>query len=126
MTRIVPSTTTSEVYVVPVPTFRAPSSAVVLVTFVPEITLAPVTSPVTLPVTLPTNSDACIALLAIHLSSEESYVKVALAPATVRPAPSACEAFAALPASVRLTSSISTEVELIVVVVPLTSRLPRM
>ena len=91
-----------------------------------DVTLVALTSPVTSPVTLPTNSDACIALFDTQRLSDESYVKVALAPATVRPAPSACEAFVALPASVRLTSSISTEVELIVVVVPLTSRLPRM
>ena len=52
------------------------------------------------------------------------YVKEALAPLTVNPAPLAAAAVVASLASVRFTSEIATAVELIVVVVPCTVRLP--
>ena len=71
--------------------------------------------------TLPTR-----ALLIFHVSVAEVYSNVAAAPSTVSPAPLAAAELAAPLASVRLRSFTATTVELIVVVVPSTCRLPAM
>ena len=80
----------------------------------------PTILPVTDPITDPVNCAASMFLLKTNLSPELAYVKVALAPFIVIPAPSAAAALEAESASTRFLSLILTVVELIVVVVPST------
>ena len=84
----------------------------------------PVTLPVTLPVKLPCTLATVSSLLKFQRSSALVYVSVALAPSTVIPAPFAAEALPAPLAIVILRSSTASWVLFIVVVVPLTVRLP--
>jgi hypothetical protein len=60
-----------------------------------------------------------------NLLSVSLYIKLTFAPLISKPAPSACPEFDAFEAKTILRSLISTTVELIVVVVPLTSKSPR-
>ena len=89
-----------------------------------EKLLISLTCPVTFPVRFPCTLATTNSLLKFHLSFELVYVKVALAPSTVIPAPFAAAALPAPLAIVILRSSTSNWVLFIVVVVPFTVSVP--